>query len=259
MVSHYHCVELLFFACHLRASVSIMSSFKKAAKSAQKTYKERSQPASRHNLGLLEKKKDYKLRAKDYHEKQNKLKKLRRKALFRNPDEFYFKMVSSRLEDGVHKRLKKEETVTAEQEKLMATQDKKYVNYKLAVETKKIEKLRSTLHLVEEVTEKPQNKHIFFVDTKEEVDSFDITSHLGKLQSATSPPLDETSEDILEMEKAKKYRELSQRKKRQKELKIIGDKMEARTLKKDKRRKVLVKGETQTASAVYKFYPERKR
>ncbi|XP_038059810.1 probable U3 small nucleolar RNA-associated protein 11 [Patiria miniata] len=236
-----------------------MSSFRKAAKSAQKTHRERSQPASRNNLGLLEKKKDYKLRAKDYHAKEDKLRKLRRKALNRNPDEFYFKMVSSRLEDGVHKRLKKEDPVTEEQQKMMDTQDKRYVNYKLAVETKKIEKLRSTLHLVDEVQEKPKNKHTFFVNTKEEVESFDVAAHLRTLQSDTSTPLDENSELILAMEKTKKYRELSQRKDRQKQLKIIADKMDSRKIKKDKRRKVLIQPETKSSPAVYKFYPERKR
>lgn len=73
-----------------------MSSLKNIVKT--RTYRERSQPAARKQLGLLEKKKDYKLRANDFHKKQDALKVLKEKAAFKNPDEFYYKMTHTRMQ-----------------------------------------------------------------------------------------------------------------------------------------------------------------
>lgn len=50
----------------------------------------------------MEKKKDYVLRARDYHKKKTEITNLRRKAAFRNPDEFYFAMNKTKTKDGVH-------------------------------------------------------------------------------------------------------------------------------------------------------------
>jgi hypothetical protein len=71
-----------------------MASLRKAL--PQRTYQERHQPASRERFGLLEKHKDYVLRAKDYHKKQDRIRNLREKAALRNPDEFYFRMINSK-------------------------------------------------------------------------------------------------------------------------------------------------------------------
>ena len=58
--------------------------------------------AARRQYGLLEKKKDYKLRADDFHKKEAALRHLRRKAEERNPDEFYFAMQGAQTRGGVH-------------------------------------------------------------------------------------------------------------------------------------------------------------
>ena len=88
------------------------------------THKERSQPADRTRLGLLEKHKDYVLRAKDFHKKEDAIKVLKRKAAERNPDEFYFAMEKKKTRDGVHEeRTTEQNKYTEEELKLMKTQD----------------------------------------------------------------------------------------------------------------------------------------
>ena len=62
------------------------------------THKERHQPAARKHLGLLEKKKDYLVRAKNYHSKQDYLKSLEEKTRLKNPDEFSFAMLNGMVD-----------------------------------------------------------------------------------------------------------------------------------------------------------------
>lgn len=79
-----------------------MSSLRNAV--SRRPHKERSQPQSRDRLGILEKHKDYSLRAQDYNTKKKKLSQLSRKAKERNPDEFAFGMVNQgRAGLGKHK------------------------------------------------------------------------------------------------------------------------------------------------------------
>lgn len=76
-----------------------MSSLKNAI--PRPTHKERAQPHSRaHRYPLLEKRKDYKLRARDHNEKKQRIKILTEKAKGRNEDEFSFGMMSAGPSQG---------------------------------------------------------------------------------------------------------------------------------------------------------------
>ncbi|XP_051575627.1 probable U3 small nucleolar RNA-associated protein 11 [Myxocyprinus asiaticus] len=252
-----------------------MSSFRKALKSKQRDHKERSQLGFRKHLGLLEKKKDYKLRADDYHRKQKTLMALRKKAMEKNPDEFHFKMIHNQLKDGVHIIKPKDEEMTVEQKKVMRTQDIRYVEMKRVSEMKKIERLKSELHLLD-VDEEKKNKHLFFVDSKKEVEDFDLATHLNTVPElvdrAYNRPTIETLENksivgvvepdrIMKLAKQRKnqYEELSQRIDREKKMFVISQKIQTRKDLQDKVKKVKVRKETSTAPAIYKFEARRKR
>ena len=67
----------------------------------KRKYRERAQPSNRAHLGILEKKQDYKQRAKSYHKKEDFINSLKLKAGLKNEDEFYFKMnKGKRNEEG---------------------------------------------------------------------------------------------------------------------------------------------------------------
>ncbi|CAL8288413.1 unnamed protein product [Merluccius merluccius] len=254
-----------------------MATFRKALKSKQRNHHERSQLGSRNFLGLLEKKKDYKLRANDYHKKQNLLSALRKKALDRNPDEFYFKMISSKMEDGEHRANKAswDEEVTEEQRKMMRTQDIKYVEMKRVSDTKKIERLKAELHLLD-AKGKEKNKHTFFVDSKKEVQEFDLAERLNTVPELVGRVYNRPTLDTLKTKRIQgatdtrtikklarqrghQYTILTQRIERERKLFVISQKLQTRKEIQDKTKKVKMSNETKESAAVYKFESKRKR
>jgi U3 small nucleolar RNA-associated protein 11 len=163
-----------------------MSSLRNAVKRI--THKERSQPQHRSHLGILEKKKDYKERAIQYHNKEDKINNARKKAAFRNPDEFYFGMKNAQVnDDGKHRK-----TIEAEQKefeakvgtdtiRIMKDQDISYIRMQRQKDIKKIERLQSSLHFIDysdtnstSATASRKRKHIIFVDSKEKAQSATI-------------------------------------------------------------------------------------
>ncbi|CAL7936735.1 unnamed protein product [Xylocopa violacea] len=253
-----------------------MSSWKKAAKATQKTHRERHQPKSREHLGLLEKKKDYVARAKDYQEKEQTLKLLRKRALNKNPDEFYFHMINSKLHHGVHREKKKNENYTQEQIQLMKTQDIRYVSYKRNIEAKKIDKLQSQLHMID-TANRTKNKHTFFVDNSAEVNNFDLAERLdthpalisrrtnrpklSKLKELKLPYINRETLKLMEFERKKSYRQLQKRIEREKELTVVQQKLEVERALEDKKvtKPKLVSKGTKDAPPIYKWNFERKR
>ncbi|KAH0951250.1 hypothetical protein HN011_010941 [Eciton burchellii] len=252
-----------------------MSSWKKVTKMSQKTHRERHQPEARKHLGLLEKKKDFIARARDYQKKQETLKLLRKRALNKNPDEFYFHMINSKLVDGVHHKKDKEDQHTPEQIRLMETRDINYVSYKKNMETRKIDKLQKGLHMIDTANE-TQNQHIFFADNSE-IKDFDLAKkldthpellsrrtnrpRLSAIKNLKLPELNKKMLDKMEQQKHMAYKELEKRINRERELKIVQEKMEIRRLLKDRktRKPKLIKPETKDSAPIYKWKYERKR
>ncbi|KAH8741926.1 hypothetical protein FG386_003121 [Cryptosporidium ryanae] len=110
----------------------------------RRVHLERATPASRLKFGILERKKDYKLRAIRYHEKENLFKSLSEKARTRNPDEFDFNMVNSRMENGRYKRIngRKEDRLSSQnlfsmnsaERRLAESQNMTYVTYRRSID-----------------------------------------------------------------------------------------------------------------------------
>mmetsp|Transcript_1819 Transcript_1819/g.5193 ORF Transcript_1819/g.5193 Transcript_1819/m.5193 type:complete len:264 (+) Transcript_1819:101-892(+) len=137
-----------------------------------RTYRERSQPAARSHLGLLEKKKDYKQRAKDFHKKEDAINKLREKASLKNPDEFYFKMNNTRTEGGVHRKQAAKQP-TGDDMRQFKREDAGYLMMKQTAEAKKIERLRATLHMLDAPL---RNKHTVYVDDEASASAIDAAA-----------------------------------------------------------------------------------
>ena len=76
---------------------------------------------------MLEKHKDYVLRARDYHSKQDRLTRLKQKAADRNKDEFYFGMVRQRTQGGVHVQDRGNEALPVDVVKVLKSQDENYI------------------------------------------------------------------------------------------------------------------------------------
>jgi len=161
-----------------------MSSLRNAVKRI--THKERAQPQARAKLGLLEKKKDYKQRAQDYHRKEDRINAMRQKAAMRNPDEFYFGMHNSQVTDGHHRKTQEakqrefDEQVGLETVRIMKDQDLSYVRMQKQHDIKKVERLRSSLHSLEEGPN-TKRKHTVYVDSKEEAEQFDTAKHFDTI------------------------------------------------------------------------------
>lgn len=123
-----------------------MSSLRNAV--SRRPHRERGQIQSREKWGLLEKHKDYSLRAKDYNTKKKKIAQLSQKAREKNPDEFAFGMLSQgKAGLGKHKAGVKADgerggPLSHDAVKLLKTQDANYLRDVMAQGRKEMERLR---------------------------------------------------------------------------------------------------------------------
>lgn len=112
----------------------------------RRPHRERAQPESRSKWGLLEKHKDYSLRAQDYNTKKKKLTQLTSKVRDRHPDEFAYGMLSkSSAKQGQHGRGGAENTLSHDAVKLLKTQDAGYMRVALAKGRKDMKKVSEEL------------------------------------------------------------------------------------------------------------------
>ncbi|KAI8646274.1 small-subunit processome [Parasitella parasitica] len=255
----------------------------------RRNHKERGQTAGREKFGLLEKKKDYLLRAKDYHGKQKKLKAMREKALFRNPDEFYFKMINSQTKGGVHIQ-KRNEELPDEMVQLMKTQDKEYIKYQRDLSKRKLEKLQASLHFIDDgknsddeensdddkkPTKKNKSNHIVFVDSKEKARKFNPVEHLDTLPELVNRKFNRpristlretaivaphTGRELKDIKKERErlYMELQSRMKREEELSKAERELAIQKALRQKGRKKQV-GKDEYGLPTYKWKADRKK
>ncbi|XP_072975203.1 probable U3 small nucleolar RNA-associated protein 11 isoform X1 [Typha angustifolia] len=229
-----------------------MSSLRNAI--PRRAHKERAQPQARKKFGLLEKHKDYVLRAKAFHKKEEALRKLKEKAANRNPDEFYFKMVNTRSVGGIHRPQSEANKYTPEELMIMKTQDIGYVLQKVQSEKKKIERLTSMLHTLDN---QPPNNHVYYCEDREEAKEVRL-----RISGPSKSPTLENVPGRIKKKTAASYKELEERKKRVQELeKLYADMALQKELQKSGRKRKLREDEivTPTTKPVYKWRQERKR
>lgn len=238
----------------------------------RREHRERSQPASRiRKHGLLEKKKDYKLRAKDRNRKRYRVKLLREKAAFRNPDEFYFGMAKSITDGGRVRRVLNENEKDAipianrdrDQQMLAETQDSRYVTVKYNLEQGRVEKLKKGLHFLSEAKQAQRN-HIIFVDDEEEMNEVCRNKELNRDANVASGSADlhpNKQTRLLAKEREKSYKEFNQRVERQSKLKSVLEDMSVQKamLSKGRRFRERPADPETGAPAVYKWRKERRK
>lgn len=223
----------------------------------KKQHRERSQTQNRAKFGFLEKKKDYKLRADDYHKKQAALKRLRSKVNQHNPDEYYHGMTRrSTDKSGALISDRGNESLSVDEVKLLKTQDVNYVRTMRLNDMHKIEKQKQNLGF------KAQGKHTVFVDNQQEQEQFDPKEYFNTdedllYRRENRIPMDRLRERtptpaVNGNKKGKGYRELKARLERQSRLGEVEQRME-------RQRELMKKGGKKKVGDEFKWKRERKR
>ncbi|CAL3973665.1 unnamed protein product [Diplocarpon coronariae] len=190
-----------------------MSSMRNAVQ--RRNHRERGQPEERQKWGLLEKHKDYSARARDFNEKKKKLKALKQKVLDKNPDEFYFGMMSrsgpqttGKNRTGTINGDRGNKVLSQEAVRLFKTQDLGYVRTMRNKALKEVEELQRRA-----VGLQGTGKKIVFVDDEQEQrrkvdksadmdvgsDEEDANSNLDKIEKKNFRKMQQKEADKLEL------------------------------------------------------------
>jgi len=223
----------------------------------RRKYRERGQIERRKRLGFLEKKKDYKIRAEDYHEKEKKYKNLKEAARTRNPDEFYHKMIKAKIIDGEHVQFPDDKNL--EQKLVTNTQFINLVNFKKSQLEKEAEKMKARLQLNKNIFEGGnKNIHTLYYEDEdeflEEQKREKENEFLNKKRNLDNEEISENDEDkILTPENKQLINTYKQRKKHIKQLEQISQGLQEQKelLKGGKKKKI--------GDGVYKYFMERKK
>jgi U3 small nucleolar RNA-associated protein 11 len=225
-------------------------------------------------LGLLEKHKDYKERAYDFHKKQDHITVLKKKARDRNPDEFYYKMYNSQVTGGKHKEVKASESIDHDVLKLMKTQDLGYITYKRSIDERKAEELKRNLHFTGVDVKRT---HKVFCESEADLESLDPARFFDTPQELVhnshnrirSKDLPKAAESIGAMSKkevikvkeamAKSYRELERREIRAKKLREASEGLTLQRNLNKKGSKKRIVSESDPDKVVYKWKKQRTR
>jgi len=267
-----------------------MSSLRNAVKRI--AHKERSQPLDRQHLGILEKKKDYKQRAIDYHQKEDRIKAMQQKVAMKNPDEFYFGMHNSKVQKGKHQSNEDYRVLDPELVKVMKDQDLSYVRMQKQKDMKRAEKLQASLHMLDADNEDmvgSKRKHTIFVQSKKDAQEFDVAEHfdtipefegrafnrlrkrdIEKLSKSVAPEKQLTTEELHKLRKkeqkmAKKlakarasaYREMESRRERADKMRSAEDHLITEKLVAGKGRKRMIQTGEDGRPAQYKWRRKR--
>lgn len=234
----------------------------------KKQHKERAQLLGRLKYGLLEKKKDYRLRANDFNQKKAALKALRQQAAEYNPDEYYHAMIKRKTDaDGIEVVEKEHAHLSHDQIKLFKSQDLNYVRTMRLNEASKIRRLKERLNFAAE------GKHTVFVDSAEAQASFDSAAHFqtdasmlerrenrlraAQLERVRPGAMDAASKRAAEREKLRDYRELKDRMERERQLREVEEALErTKELMKSGEKRKMVDPEGRVH---YRWTPVRKR
>lgn len=189
----------------------------------RRNHKERSQPQDRQKWGLLEKRKDYQLRATDHKVKKRKIKALQEKADERNEDEFYFAMVNAQSKGGVRVAKRAEgnsggtKALNADVVKLMKTQDAAYLRTMLQQTKREREKVAEdviTANVGVPSAVKDTGRRRLFGDDEEDITPVVHSTHspiLSEQESGSEDEKEMQPADRLLAAKRRKLRRLEER------------------------------------------------